>query len=285
MWASAAAAAYSAAIDTQSDSSAAPQPASGSHADARTSASRLNQAPPSPGMLRLRRSWSQHGRVPNRPWRRRLAEVVWTNDLPRRQASRDARVALSRWACWCSGWAPADPGQWMRPDLVTIGSSIRGERDGSPREEACRPHNPPTTHPESPGVTPHPLQKAHPHPPRFLVCLGGTPYAPPGAPVKERSERSAWAVPPSARDPDLSPLVVHRHTHYLSDFGRRVLLRRAQPEVIQDPADRETIDDVRHDLERTSTLAALEWIGPSALRAGAAVLSAPLPRARFAQYA
>ena len=92
--------------------------------------------------------------------------------------------------------------------------------------------------------------------------------------MKERSERSAWAVwavPPSARDPDLSPLVVHRHTHYLSDLGRRVLLRRAQPEVIQDPADRETTDDVRHDLERTSTRAALEWLYLVDLRAFRAV--------------
>ena len=105
-------------------------------------------------------------------------------------------------------------------------------------------------------MTPHPAEKTDSrlHSPLSSLDADTTPLP------ARLSKRSAWAAPPSARDPDLSPLVVHRHTHYLSDLARRLLLRRAQPEVIQDPADRETIDDVRHDLERASALAALEWI-------------------------
>jgi hypothetical protein len=137
MSASATAETYSAAIDTQSGLSAAPQPASGSQADARTSASRLNQAPPSPGMLRLRRSWSEHGACQIGRGCGVSPKVVWTNDLPRRQASRDARVALSRWACWCSGWAP-DSGQWMRPDLVRARRRPRTARRACRTRRGCR---------------------------------------------------------------------------------------------------------------------------------------------------
>jgi hypothetical protein len=39
--------------------------------------------------------------------------------------------------------------------------------------------------------------------------------------------RTGLAVRPSARDPDLSTLVVHRHTHHLWDLRRQLLLRRA----------------------------------------------------------
>jgi hypothetical protein len=47
---------------------------------------------------------------------------------------------------------------------------------------------------------------------------------------------SGWA------GPDLSPLVVHRHTDDLSDV-RRWLLRWAETEMVQDPADRDGVGD------------------------------------------
>jgi hypothetical protein len=59
--------------------------------------------------------------------------------------------------------------------------------------------------------------------------------------------------------PDLSPLVVHRHTDDLSDV-RRWLLRRAETEMVQDPADRDGVGDVGNDLERTTAAFADERI-------------------------
>ena len=64
---------------------------------------------------------------------------------------------------------------------------------------------------------------------------------------------SGWA------GPDLSPLVVHRHTDDLSDV-RRWLLRRAENEMVQDSADRERAVDVGNDLERATAAFADERI-------------------------
>jgi hypothetical protein len=57
---------------------------------------------------------------------------------------------------------------------------------------------------------------------------------------------SGWA------GPDLSPLVVHRHTDDRSDVRRR-LLRRAETEMVQDVADRDGVGDVGNDLEGATT--------------------------------
>ena len=59
--------------------------------------------------------------------------------------------------------------------------------------------------------------------------------------------------------PDLSPLVVHRHTDNLSDVGRW-LLRRAETEMVQDPTDRDGVGDVGNDLERATAAFADERI-------------------------
>ena len=64
---------------------------------------------------------------------------------------------------------------------------------------------------------------------------------------------SAWV------GPDLSPLVVHRHTDDLSDV-RRWLVRRAETEMVQDPADRDGVGDVAHDRERATAAFADERI-------------------------
>ena len=64
---------------------------------------------------------------------------------------------------------------------------------------------------------------------------------------------SGWA------GPDLSPLVVHRHTDDLSDL-RRWLLWRAETEMVQDPADRDGVGDVGTDLERATAASADERI-------------------------
>jgi len=79
----------------------------------------------------------------------------------------------------------------------------------------------------------------------FLSAYGRKHYAPSGVTVKVRDRVSGWV------GPDLSPLVVHRHTDDLSDV-RRWLLRRAETEMVQDPADRDGIGDVGNDLERAS---------------------------------
>ena len=59
--------------------------------------------------------------------------------------------------------------------------------------------------------------------------------------------------------PDLSPLVVHRHTDDLSDL-RRWLLRWAETEMVRDPADRDGVGDVGNDLERATAAFADERI-------------------------
>src|SRR5438128_7577227 len=64
---------------------------------------------------------------------------------------------------------------------------------------------------------------------------------------------SGWA------GPDLSPLVVHRHTDDLSDL-RRWLLRWAETEMVQDRADRDGVGDVGNDLERATAASADERI-------------------------
>ena len=64
---------------------------------------------------------------------------------------------------------------------------------------------------------------------------------------------SGWA------GPALSPLVVHRHTDDLSDL-RRWLLRWAEPEMVQDPADRDGLGDVGNDLEGATAASADERI-------------------------
>jgi hypothetical protein len=64
---------------------------------------------------------------------------------------------------------------------------------------------------------------------------------------------SGWA------GPDLSPLVVHRHTDDLSDL-RRWLCRWAETEMVQDPADRDGVGDVGNDLERATAAFADERI-------------------------
>src|SRR4029450_10433941 len=65
---------------------------------------------------------------------------------------------------------------------------------------------------------------------------------------------------PRGAGPDLSPLVVHRHTDDLSELGRW-LLRRAEAEMVQDPADRDGVGDVGNDLERATAAFADERIG------------------------
>jgi hypothetical protein len=57
----------------------------------------------------------------------------------------------------------------------------------------------------------------------------------------------------------LSPLVVHRHADDISDL-RRWLLRRAEVEVVEDPADRDGAGDVGHDVERATAAFADERI-------------------------
>jgi len=64
---------------------------------------------------------------------------------------------------------------------------------------------------------------------------------------------SGWA------GPDLSPLVVHRHTDDLSDV-KRWLLRWAEAEMVQDPADRDGVGDVGNDLEGATAASADERI-------------------------
>ena len=51
--------------------------------------------------------------------------------------------------------------------------------------------------------------------------------------------------------PDLSPLVVHRHTDDLSDL-KSWLLRRAETEMVPDLADSDGVGDVGNDLERAT---------------------------------
>jgi hypothetical protein len=74
-------------------------------------------------------------------------------------------------------------------------------------------------------------------------------------------------------DRTLSPLVVHRHTDDLSDVGRW-LLRRAETEIIQDPADRDRVGDVgrcpawaagRGEIEPVGIIGALQQDGGLAL--------------------
>jgi len=59
--------------------------------------------------------------------------------------------------------------------------------------------------------------------------------------------------------PNCRPLVVHRHADNLSDL-RRWLLRRAETEMVQDPADRDGVGDVGNDLERATAAFADERI-------------------------
>src|SRR5712691_3691486 len=67
-----------------------------------------------------------------------------------------------------------------------------------------------------------------------LARLGRGHYPPSGVTGQGWDCVSGWA------GPDLSPLVVHRHTDDLSDV-RRWLLRRAETEMVQDPADRDGV--------------------------------------------
>jgi len=59
--------------------------------------------------------------------------------------------------------------------------------------------------------------------------------------------------------PDLSPLVVHRHTDELSGL-RRWLLRRAETEMVEDPPNRDGVGDGGNDLERATAAFADERI-------------------------
>jgi len=59
--------------------------------------------------------------------------------------------------------------------------------------------------------------------------------------------------------PDLSPLVVHRDTDDISDL-RRWLLRRAETEMVQDPADGDGVGEVGNELERATAASADERI-------------------------
>jgi hypothetical protein len=58
---------------------------------------------------------------------------------------------------------------------------------------------------------------------------------------------------------DSSPLFLHPHADDVADLGRR-LLGRAEVEMIQDPPDRQRVDDVGHDFEQTSAASADEGI-------------------------
>ena len=90
-----------------------------------------------------------------------------------------------------------------------------------------------------------------------LACLGWGQYALSGVMVKvgdRVGDRvSGWV------GLDLSRVVAHRHTDDLLDV-RRWVLRRAETEMVRDPADRDGVGDVGNDLERATAAFADERI-------------------------
>src|SRR2546425_11610095 len=86
-----------------------------------------------------------------------------------------------------------------------------------------------------------------------LARFGWRHYPPSGVTGPGWDCVSGWA------GPDLSPLVVHRHTDDLSDL-RRWLLWRAETDMVQDPADRDGVGGVGKHLERATAASADERI-------------------------
>jgi len=158
-------------------------------------------------------------------------------------------MANSRRLVRCVPTPAAASDRTLSPRPRSRNSPARGVRRPQPFHEAC----------EGAGMTwagpiwPPSTQR------NILAGLEQRHYAPSRVTVKlgDRCGDRCWGSVSGRAGPDLSPLVVHWHTEDLSEL-RRWLARRAEAEMVQDPADRDGVGDVGNDLEGATAASAAD---------------------------